>query len=343
MTLDRTEKQELNLLMRRFATLSTRAQLEAFDVIRTYLAEPPIATADDEKIEEQKAALAALKRVAEELNLPAGQAPTTKQFDEVSKRLRLGWSSSRVTRAWERWRFACDAFTGRVIKQTVRQHGLIHARVGKRVLYESPLASVQLWLDTVPTHESVSAYDNWVREFNQNLPEGQARVLLWASVSRGLKVSFADTLRVARGAVRLADCEPARAHHRQETGPLASLVWIAGEFDVHDQKVLRLTLQPDFPAPVLSLSRTRCWLKEDVAAYFAKRPFPARESYELQDEYLSAAQLGKLMGKSPNMLSAKTTRRPEPAGFVSSRQYWRKSDVERWLKEEQARAKRRMA
>ena len=106
------ERQELETVLRRFGDLTTRAQLRAFEVIREYLGEEIKETAADREVSDRKAALEAIRQVAAELGLPEGQAPTSPQFDEVSKRLGIGWSASRVVRAWGRWRFACEAFMG---------------------------------------------------------------------------------------------------------------------------------------------------------------------------------------------------------------------------------------
>jgi len=78
------------------------------------------------------------------------------------------------------------------------------------------------------------------------------------------------------------------------------------------------------------LSGRRAWLKDDVRAFFENSPFPKREEFELQNDYLSLADLAALMGKKPRMIS-QTTRLPKPAGLVSRNRYWVRSEAERWL------------
>jgi len=115
--------------------------------------------------------------------------------------------------------------------------------------------------------------------------------------------------------------------------------WIAGEHDLSEHHARHITHRPDFPKPVVKLSGRRAWLKTDVEAYFDVRPFPKRKEYALQDEYLSAAELAALMGKAERQFS-QTTRIPEPAGLVSRNRYWRRSEVERWMRNERAQPRR---
>jgi hypothetical protein len=337
------ERQELETVLRRFGDLTTRAQLRAFEVIREYLGEELKETEADREVDERQAALEVMRRVAEELGLPEGQAPTTTQFNEVSKRLGLGWSASRVGRAWGRWRFACEAFTGHHVRKTARQNVLIEAKTGKRRAYENYLTALRLWLDTNPAVEEITAYDAWAREFNDDLSPEQLPVTRWHAIYTNLRISFSDALRVARGEKALADCEPLRGNHSEEYGPLVSTRWIARERELSEHHAKNVTHRPDFPKPIVNLSRTRAWLKEDVEAYFAGRPFPVREEYELQGEYLSLVELAALMGKPPRRLVSQTMRKPEPAGQVSRRHYWRRDEVERWLKENGRPARRKAA
>jgi hypothetical protein len=329
------ERQELETVLRRFGDLTTRAQLRAFEVIREYLGEEIKETEADREIDERQAALEVMRRVAEELGLPEGQAPTTTQFDEVSKRLGLGWSTSRVGRAWVKWRFACEAFIGYRVRRTARHRALMTANTGKRRAHEDYLTAIRLWLDTNPPAVLTEAYNDWAREFNEALPTGQPPVMGWDTIDRVLRVSFADVIRAARGEIELSDCPRKGSDHRKEYGPLVSANWIAGERDLTDHQARHITSRHDFPKPVVKLSGNRAWLKEDVEAYFNGRPFPEREELELQDEFMSMADLAAVMGKPPDRLKSQTMRRPEQAGLVGRKRYWRRDEVERWLKDEQ--------
>jgi hypothetical protein len=335
------ERQELETVLRRFGDLTTRAQLRALEVIREYLGEEVKETEADREVSERQAALGVMRQVADELHLPEGQSPTSSQFDEVSKRLGIGWSTSRVVRAWGRWRFACEAFIGHRVRKSARQKAILEANTGKRRAYENYLTAVRLWLNTNPPIEEITAYDAWTREFNDDLPDDQPPVPLWSPIYSNLRVSFADVLRVARGEAELGDCHRRLGDHRSDRGPLVSTNWIAGEHDLSEHQARHITHRPDFPKPVVKLSGTRAWLKTDVEAYFDDRPFPKRKEYELQEEFLSLAELAALMGKPPERLKSQTMRRPEPAGLVSRRRYWRKSEAERWLKENGRPARRK--
>lgn len=87
-------------------------------------------------MDERRAVPEVTRRVAEELGLPEGQAPTTTQFDEVSKRLGLGVSASPAGRAWVKWRFACEAFISHRVRRSARQRALMKANTGKRRAHE---------------------------------------------------------------------------------------------------------------------------------------------------------------------------------------------------------------
>jgi hypothetical protein len=322
------EQQEASAVVRRFSELTPRAQLEAFELIRAYVGSGVKETAADREIDQRKAALEALRQVAEELGLPAGQAPTTTQFAEAAKRLELDWSVSKVGRAWGRWRFACEAFTGYRLRRTARQQGVLDAGKRRRRVYEDYTAALRLWLSTEPLAETIKAYDAWAREFNDALVDGQKPVRHWGPTQAALKVGFADALRLARGETTLAAVQR-EPDHPDDFGPLVSTGWIARERGLSIFMARETSLKPDFPKAVALLSGTRVWLKDDVQAHFAGRPFPQREEFELQDAYLSRRKLAALLGKRPETFS-QTTRLPEPAGMVSRKRYWRRDEAEGW-------------
>ena len=115
--------------LRRFGRLTTRAQIEAHYFIRAYLGEAAKESSVDRQVAEQAAALEVIGQVANELGLPVGKPPTSTQFEEVSKRLGLDWSVSKVGRAWGgKWRFACQAFSAAVRSEMIAGIGLQKAR-----------------------------------------------------------------------------------------------------------------------------------------------------------------------------------------------------------------------
>lgn len=329
--LERHEQQELETVLRRFADLSSRAQIEAFSLMGGYLDGGVTETKIDQDIARRKTALEALQRVARELRLPQGQAPTSTQFREAAKRLGLPWSVSKVGRVWGKWRFACEAYTGHHLRRSAHQQGVLDVHTGKRRVYEDYVTAIRLWLDTSPAVETIVAYDNWAREFNGVLPHNQAPVPGWAAIYRNLRVSFRDVLRVARGQAALADFRRQTSDHTKEHGPLVSRQWIAGEYGLSPHQAANVPRRPEFPKPVVMLSGTRAWLKDDVRAYFENRRFPKRKEFERQDEYLSLVELAALMGKRPRSIS-QTTRLPEHAGLVSRKRYWLRKEVTEWMR-----------
>jgi predicted DNA-binding transcriptional regulator AlpA len=326
------EQQELEAALQRFADLSSRAQVEAFSLMREYLDGGIKETRLDHQIARRKDALDALRQVSADLGLPKGQAPTTTQFRETAKRLGLDWSVSKVGRAWGKWRFACEAYVGHRLRRTARQQGVLDAHTGKRRVCEDYITGLRLWLETHPVAETMKAYEKWTREFNEVVPHNQKPVCGWATIGHNLRIGFHDALRVARGEVALVDVPKRHSDHTQERGPLASTHWIAGEYGLSPHHSVNVPRRPDFPKPVVKLSGTHMWLKEDVHAYFANKPFPSRQEFELQDEYLSLAELAALMGKKPRMISQDTLL-PKPAGIAGNRRYWQRGEVGRWLQE----------
>lgn len=329
--MERHEQQEIETVFRRFADLSARAQVEAFGRIRAYLDGGIEETKTEIEMARRKGALEALQRVAEELGLPDGQAPTTTQFREGARQLGLDWSVSKVGRAWGgKWRFACEAYVGHRLRRSSSQQAMLDAE-GKRRAFEGYLTCVRLWLETSPALETVVAYDRWAVAFNEALPRNQLPVVRWTTINNHLRVSLHDAIRVARGEVELAACQTTRNGHAKEYGPLASKQWIAGEYGLTPHQAANVPRRPEFPKPVVMLSGTRCWWKDDVRAYFEGRHVQKRvEEFELQAEYLSLAEVAALMGKRPRMIS-QTTRMPESAGLVGKKRYWERAEVERWV------------
>jgi hypothetical protein len=333
LNLEHFEQQEVETVLRRFAELSSRGQLVAYALMRDYLDGHVVETKSDQDVLKRKAALEALGKVAAELDLPEGQAPTTTQFTEVARRLGLGWSVGKVVRIWDRWRFAREAYAGHRLRRSAHQQGILDAQ-GKRRAYEDYVTSIRLFLDSTPSIENTVAYDNWTREFNAVLPHNQPPVCQWAAIYVNLRISFSDILRVAREEVALADCPKTKGtDHRDEYGPLVSNQWIAGEYGLTHHQARHVPRRPDFPKPAVLLSGSRAWLKDDVIAYFAGQPVPQREEFAFQDDYLSFGQLAELMGKRYPKQISQTTKIPEPAGLFSRRRYWLKKDVLKWLED----------
>jgi hypothetical protein len=316
--------------MQRFFVLPAAEQLRAFQAMRDYLADTIVATEADRELDERAQSLEVIAEVARELDLPEGQAPTTTQFNEVSKRLGLGWSVSRVGRAWGKWRFAAEAFTGHRTRTTARQRALRSAHSGKRRTHEDYLTALRLWLDTKPAVTTTGIYDAWAREYSDSPPPGRRPVPLWMAIYKMLGVSFENALRAARGDGDLSEMSKT-LRTRNDHGPLVSTRWIAEERGLLPHQARQLTHRPDFPRPVVKLSTHRAWLRDDVEAFFAARDFPKRRDYELEGEYLSAREAASLLGCPVWRISNGSPGLPKPVGQVSSRQYWRKRDIERCL------------
>src|SRR4051812_13071618 len=92
------QRDELNVLIKRFCAAGRRSQLELMAFCAAYLsADPRAPRRVDEQIEACLVALDCLDRVADLLQLPAGQPPTLEQYRTVEAKLPM--RANAVTRA----------------------------------------------------------------------------------------------------------------------------------------------------------------------------------------------------------------------------------------------------
>lgn len=98
----------------------------------------------------RREALEAFLVVAEHLGLPAGEAPTMKQFDQAASELGLDWNSAQVIRVWERWRLAQEVFKGERGTRALlgRDFRAVQDRSHKN--REEPIRGVKRWLRSRP-------------------------------------------------------------------------------------------------------------------------------------------------------------------------------------------------
>lgn len=334
--------------MRCFFELSALEQRRAFTQIRDFLAAAaPTDTEADRIVGEQAEALDVLARVAEHLKLPEGRAPTAAAFDDVCRELDLGWTRSRVIRAWGRWRTACAALDGRNIPLTARQLAYYSKFRGRSTKRMPALTALRRFVESAPPKERTVDYACWAREQNERLGEGELLFPSVAMVFKGLPVTWRDALRVARGEVALADV-PERKVRRYES-------WVSGPNDLVSMgDVMKLlgvsrseadgrAREEEFPAPVVRLGSTRGWLRSDVEAYARGEPVPQRQENELQHQYLDGHDLGRLIGLS--FLTIRLGPKgmfPPFTGRLAATKYWLRSDVERWIAANQALVARRL-
>ncbi len=109
------ERREYEDVMSRIYRLPVREQLMVFKALREYLrGEVGEETIFDKQIREREGSLEAMRRVAEHWGLEEGIAPTAIQHKQAPSEVTDGWSTTRVGEAWGRYRFAQQAFRGRM-------------------------------------------------------------------------------------------------------------------------------------------------------------------------------------------------------------------------------------
>jgi len=343
---------ELELAMRRFFELSAADQLRAFEQMRDFLGTgAPSLAKVDLQIEQRAESLAALARVAEHLGLN-GAAPTTEQFDQVARELKLGWTSGKVIRVWARWRFACDALRGGRTRLTAAQLSLRHRSIGLTRKHEDYLTAVRLWLATSPPLVRRVDYEAWAREYNDALKDGELPVLGSKAITLALTLSWKDIVRVGRGEIGFDQAEKRSISERAD--------WTSGPHDLVSQRsgaqILKINAgnfqwasrKPGFPTPIVIFARkrnTRAWLREDLEVYCETGKAPKRKLNGLRHLYYSTVELAPLVGVKPGTLSeaGRASPTPPPTGRVGSTLYWLKRDADRWIRDNKALVERRLA
>lgn len=332
--------------MQRFFLLPPADQLRAFKTMRAYLkdaVDSPEALADspvDKKLDEQAGALEALDTVARKLKLPSGQAPTPAQFDKAARDVAPGWNRSRVTRAFGRWRWACDRYRGVGESESARQRGVRRALGGggRPLTSEEHLTALRLWLTSSPIECGIADYDRWQMERNGRLKPGEQRAPKAKQIIERFWLPWPDLVAIARGELDLEKTLARRWHELRKEGNenedgLVGLAWIGVFLGLAATQIQYLTRSNSrFPVHILTLGDKRIWLRADVEAFRAKRAVSKRRVNELQHLYLDRSALARLLGISWQQAAVAYARHlPPPAGEINGKRYWRRAEVDEWL------------
>lgn len=328
---------DLELVLQRFFSLSPPEQLDAYRTIRDFLAARVRETKRDRVIAERAAAVGAMADVAVHLSLPAGEAPTPVQFDRAAHSLALGWDRSRVRRAWGRWRFAKAAFLGHQLPLSAQQRDQRQRRGGRPHAREGHLTGVKLWLASDSEAVSRRSYTEWAREYNDNLPpDGVGVAQSPTTISRSLKATWPDVLRLARGEISSGQARPMQKRNTKEFchGPhqlvtQQSIQKILGK----STRTVRIAMvRPDFPPPVLAVPASNMWLRDDVAAWKAGRTWTPEEKEQqydsLRNVYMTFEDVSALTGLNRHASDIGADGLPAPVARVGYRKLWLRSEVE---------------
>jgi hypothetical protein len=344
---EQMRRTEINALISRVIGLPDIVKFEVFDALREDLAAKfSEEQVDNRKALERKEALLFIKRAAEHLDLPAGKAPTLEQFNAVSRELDWEWNGARIVRLWERWRLAQAAYRGTRKTETKASRSRRQKSRGTRKYGDAEqryLNSLRLWLASDPEDLGRASYEAFAEQHNLTLGEGRTPMVAVNTLRRGLPVSWALMIRVAKDELTMQkaiDAELAEKIPAKKKYALVGIALIARVLNVAEAKAKELTdNDKNFPQPVAHIRGHRAWLYEDVKLYKRELATPKREEDELQRLFMDAAELQGLLkinrrNFSTAMRNRNWTRIPQPEGSVAtSYYYWMREKVQDWLKQ----------
>jgi hypothetical protein len=347
-------RHEINALVTRVLALPDLAKFEIFDALREDLAaalskESP----ENRKVQERKEALVVIKKVAEELGLPANKAPTAKQFDEVVDRVAEGWNSQRVVRLWERWRLAKGAYLGTRKTDTPasrKRRKQLKGTWKQGDAHERYLASLRTWLDSEPERLTRPAYEEFAEAHNADLRVGEQPLSRVDTIRRGLPTGWENALAVARGELTMEEALEVELAEQVPKGDRQALVGIAAIAKMlnHPQIKIENLLRTDttFPVPVARIQGHRAWLYEDVKLYKRGLATPKRTEGESQALYMDTDELVSFLGLTNKRVVESCIREkswdriPPPEGAIAkSYHYWKRDKVKAWQQQREAGAK----
>lgn len=347
-------RKEINALVTRVLALPDLAKFEIFEALREDLAgalskESP----ENRKVQERKEALVVIKKVAEELGLPANKAPTARQFDEVADRVAEGWNSQRVIRLWERWRLAKGAYLGtRKIDSPARRkrRGQLKGTWKQGDAQERYLASLKTWLDSEPERLTKAAYEEFAEAHNADLRAGEQPLSRAETIRRGLPLDWSNALAVARGDLTMEEALEVELAEQVPKGDSQALVGIAAIAKMlnHPQVKIENLLKTDntFPVPVAHIHGHRAWLYEDIKLYKRGLATPQRTEDELQALLMDGEELIALLGLNSHRDIRRAIHEkrwdciPPPEGAIATGyHYWKRDKVKAWQEQREAAAK----
>jgi predicted DNA-binding transcriptional regulator AlpA len=334
---------EILVILQRVTLLNEKDQFLAYEAIRDYLKAGSKVTGDPE-IDERAESLHVLQAVAEHYGLADARTLAVRQFDEAPEALREGWGSSRVIRVWKRWRFAQDALAGAHARPTAKQRDSRRALGVGRLMTDDYLASVRDWLATKPASLGTASYNAWRKEQNQSLAEGQLPRPVFQSVQRGLGLTWANILEVARGHFEIADV-PVHMTTRglaEVSGPhqLVAFVDVVEITGANRAAVFARLKEPGAPVPVVLVggkTNTRLWLREDIEAWAAGKPFPKRKFNSLSHHYMDRQAVGEFLGTAPGRVH-NLQGIPKRVVLAGRRALWLKKEIVAYSETDQGKA-----
>ena len=243
---------ELENVARRALELPYRRRLELVRTLEKSLSanlQPSPLTA---QVERREHVVQALDKAAAWLGLAPGRRITSTQFKQVSAKLGLGVTVQEAAAAFDRWRWAVDAYLGLPVPLTSATRALKRATAGRARSFEDHLYGVRRWLDTDPACLRMQDYDGFAAEYNQTLADGGAPLVRAATITHQLAIRWPEVLAVAAGKKtidQLALREVSLPDADADVGALVGITSVARLLDVGIPQAGRMTRRQAFPPP----------------------------------------------------------------------------------------------
>lgn len=287
----------------------------------------------------RKETLECLRRAAEHLGV---ERPLTKsEYERVQKELRLAWSWQQILRLWGSFQAAAAAAAGGRMPQTWQQRDFRRRFVRPRTGgIEESLNAVRAWLATKPATETRQSYDQFARQHNLAVPDGDLPLPRASLLTNRLGLPFGVTLAAAKGETPLPEAQAhARDNNDWSEGPddliaIGTIALLTGK----DRNATRLiTLDWRFPRPVLTFRRLQVWLRAEVEAFLDGVPAEPAPLNRLQERYLGSAEVAKLLCMSLKTLNLHNPTPLRPVAKVGNMNLWLREEVEAYLATDHAR------
>jgi hypothetical protein len=342
----RLENVERKVLLARILELPVREQLWLHHELGEIIGGPlGVESERSRQARLRNDAIEAMRVAAEFLRLPDGQAPSVNEFKRAARESVLPMTFSTAYGAFEnRWELATRFYERKDIPPTAAQRSAQRAIKGRnRTNKEAPITGLRLFLTQDPSPRSTGCadYQEWAREFNENLSRGSRRVVESPDhIRKVTRASWLHCLAIARNDMTLNEAqEKTLKGLLAESGPLIG----------HHHASWLLGLSPDsrhakragYPEPVVCLDKKNwLWRISDIRAYGkGKRRF-THEKGALQDAYMDSEEVASRLEIKISILTARRLltkrgqtrkRAPLPTGRAGKRLYWERAAFERWL------------
>lgn len=331
----RRARQDVLILYK--ALSSWEDQQEVFKVIQGYFVPNRQDLKLAEEVARRAACLKAVRQVAEHLGLRENEAPGVMQYETARKELGLGLSVWVILRRWYSWYEVRKALRGETVRKTAHERSRFQAAIRRKPTGVEWLAGVKEWLETRPHSLLALDYDDWT--VARNGVQGLPPVSKTPAINKALGLSWRETLKVAKGDLSLSAAQARNKKKlKRECGGFVGVhgVAVIRGFTQH-QASYHTQADGTFPPYVFKLNDARVWYWEDVEAHHKGQPFPKRKRGELQNEVLNVKDIMRLCELKGRQLSdalySRSSTTPRPAGNISKRYYWWRTDVQAWLDE----------